>query len=66
MAIILVQSEKKATLEFDDYQDETGKRYQFTHNYKKIIIPWEFFIYYHGLRKKDEKEEKQFNILVLE
>ena len=56
MAIILVQSEKKATWEFDHYQDETGKRYQFTLNYKNIIIPGEFFIYYHGLRKKDEKE----------
>ena len=42
MAIILVQSEKKATWEFDHYQDETGKRYQFTLNYKNIIIPGNF------------------------
>lgn len=58
MAIILVQSEKTATGEFDHYQDETGKRYQFPLNYKNIIIPGEFFIYYRGLRKKDGKRRK--------
>jgi len=58
MAIILVQSEKTATSEFDHYQDETGKRYQFPLNYKNIIIPGEFFIYYRGLRKKDGKRRK--------
>ena len=65
MAIILVQSEKTATGEFDHYQEETGKRYQFHLNYKNIIIPGEFFIYYRGLRKKMAKEEKQLNILFL-
>ena len=58
MAIILVQSEKTASGEFDHYQDETGKRYQFPLNYKNIIIPGEFFIYYRGLRKKDGKRRK--------
>ena len=49
MAIILVQSEKTATGEFDHYQDETGKRYQFPSKYKNKILPGEFFIYYRGL-----------------
>ena len=66
MAIILVQSEKTATGEFDHYQDETGKRYQFPLNYKNIIIPGNFSFITVGQEKKMEKEEKQLNILVLE
>ena len=58
MVVILAKSEKTATGEFDHYQDETGKRYQFPLNYKNIIIPGEIFIYYRGLRKKDGKRRK--------
>ena len=58
MAVILVQNEKTASGEFDHYQDETGKRYQFPSKYKNKILPGEFFIYYRGVRKKDGKRRK--------
>ena len=65
MAVILVQSEKTASGEFDHYQDETGKRYQFPSKYKNKILPGDFLSIIVGLEKKMEKEEKQSNISVM-
>ena len=65
MAVILVQSEKTASGEFDHYQDETGKRYQFPSKYKNKILPGDFLSIIVGLEKKMEKEEKQSNITVM-
>ena len=65
MAVILVQNEKTASGEFDHYQDETGKRYQFPSKYKNKILPGDFLSIIVGLEKKMEKEEKQLNISVM-
>ena len=65
MAVILVQNEKTASGEFDHYQDETGKRYQFPSKYKNKILPGDFLSIIVGLEKKMEKEEKQSNISVM-
>ena len=57
MAVILVQNEKTASGEFDHYQDETGKRYQFPSKYKNKILPGKFLSIIVGLEKRWKKKK---------